>query len=594
MSKKSPDWIFSLGLIWSFLRRHPIRLSIGLAALLVASGSLLSIPKVLGHFIDQNFAETNLASLHIAAGVMMAVIALYAAASALRIYMLSWVGERLVTDIRNRVYNRLLGLPVEFFDTHPTGDLLSRLSSDVALLETMVSIVIPIGLRSGVQLIGAFLLMLSIDWQLTGIILFVGPFLAWIALIFGRKVRKTAHFSREGEAKVVTQIEATLNAISTVKSFSAEKTEADRFKTLSEANFNAGEKLIRARAFFTFVVFFFALNIVVLVLYFGSRKILDNTMSWSMVTQFIIYVSVAAFSFAGLSEIFSEIKKTLGATERLFQILRQTPESGRAVPPIPVPSGTGSIVFNMVNFAYPTRPLQPALCDFNLSIKPGKLVAFVGPSGAGKTTVLRLLLRLYDPQTGCITLDGADLRDLEPGDLRCQIAIVSQEPAIFSGTVRENILYGNPAATEEQLLKASSLAQAEEFISKLPLGYNTPLGEKGQQLSTGQRQRLAIARALVRQPRVLLLDEATSAMDAENEMLLRKTFTQYLRGRTMLVVAHRLATVQSADLVVVIDNGHIVGQGAHFNLIETCPLYARLAAMEFDQTSSVVYPINAI
>ena len=594
MSNKSPDWTFSLGLIWSFLRKYPVRLGIGLAALLISSGSLLSIPKVLGYFIDQNFAEGNLDSLHIAAGIMVAVITLYAATAALRIYMLSWVGERLVTDIRSRVYNQLVGLPVEFFETHPTGDLLSRLSSDVALLETMVSIVIPIGLRSSIQLIGAFLLMASIDWQLTGIILFVGPFLALVALIFGRKVRKTAHFSREGEAKVVTQIEATLNAITTVKSFSAEKNEADRFKTLSEANFGASEKLMRARAFFTFIVFFFALNVAVLVLYFGGRKVLENTISWSMVTQFIIYVSVASFSFAGLSEIFSEIKKTLGATERLFQILGQPLESARTVPPLPMPPGKGSVVFDKVNFAYPARPLQPALRDFNLSIQPGEMIALVGPSGAGKTTVLRLLLRLYDPQTGCITLDGADLRDLEPSDLRRQIAIVSQEPAIFSGTVRDNILYGNPEATEEQLLEASRLAQADEFIVRLPLGYDTPLGEKGQLLSTGQRQRLAIARALVRQPRMLLLDEATSAMDSENEMLLRKTFTQHLRGRTMIIVAHRLATVQSADRVVVIENGHIEGQGSHFNLLETCPLYARLVAMEFDQTSSAVHSINTI
>ncbi len=576
---------FTTGFIWSFFRNYPTRLLFGLAALLISSGSLLSIPKVLGYFVDQNIINEDWSGLHLAAAILTAVITLYAATAALRGYMLSWLGERFVTDIRSRIYNHLLDLPMTFFETHPTGDLLSRLSSDVAVLETMVSIVIPIGLRSFIQLIGAVFLMILIDWQLAGLVILIGPLLAWIALTFGRRVRKAASWSRQGEALVVTQIEKSLNAIATIKAFTGESIEKKRFRSASEDNFSASEKLMRTRALFLFIVFFFALNIGVAILYAGAHKVLNHTMSWSMVTQFLIYVSVAAFSFAGLSEIFSEIKKTSSSAERLFHILMQMPEGIKSGSCLPVPSGKGELIFQAVTFAYPARLQQPALQDFNLSIQPGEMVALVGPSGAGKTTVLRLLLRLYDPQTGSISLDEADLRSLDPYDLRRRIAIVTQEPVIFSGTVYENILYGNPDATEEQIIMASKLAQAHEFIMHLPSGYSTELGEKGQQLSTGQRQRLAIARALVRQPRILLLDEATSSLDAENESLLQKTFTEYLRGQTMIVVAHRLATVQAADRVIVINNGCIQGHGTHSQLLKTNSLYARLVAKEFEQTN---------
>lgn len=584
INSKEPNWIATLSLIRIFLRRHPLRLFIGLAALLVSSASLLAIPKILGYFIDQDFSQGDGAPLHLAVVAMVAVITVYALTVALRVYMLSWVGERLVADIRARVFGHLLDLPMVFFEKHPTGDLLSRLSSDVSLLETMVGIVLPIGLRSCIQLLGSLLLMSFISWQLTAGILLVGPLLAWVALFYGRKVRSASNLSRESEARVVMQIEATLNAVPTVKAFSAEQHEARRFDNFSESNFQAGERLMRARALFSFVVLFLSLNVCVVVLYAGGYRVLDNSMSWSTVTQFILYVSFAAFSFAGLSEIFGEIKKTLGATQRLFHILHHPPESSRQNPPLPVPHGTGTVIFHEVSFSYPARPQQPALKNFSLSLQPGQITALAGPSGAGKTTVLRLLLRLYDPQMGFITLDGADLRDLNPRDLRRQIAVVSQEPAIFSGTARDNICYGNPNATWQQITEAAGLAQADEFISQLPKGYDTPLGEKGQQLSTGQRQRLAIARALVRQPRILLLDEATSALDSENEMLLRKTFTQILKGRTLLIVAHRLGTVQSADQVVFIDHGQILDQGPHRRLLETCPPYAHLIAMEFDAT----------
>jgi ATP-binding cassette, subfamily B, bacterial len=585
--KQERAWIPALSLIWSSLRRHPARLAMGLAALLISSGCLLSIPKILGYFIDKDLVHGHLTSLHIAAALLFAVVTVYAVTVALRTYLISWVGESLVADIRGRVFSRLLDLPLGFFETHPTGDLLSRLTSDVTLLETMVSIVIPIGLRSGIQLIGALVLMASINRQLTGAILLIGPLLAGVALIFGRKVRKAANVSREDEARAVMQIEATLNAVATVKSFSAEKHESARFDAFNKSSFSARERLMRARGYFTFIVFFLALNVAVMVVYVGGLKVSDSTMNWGMVTQFLIYVSIAAFSAAGLAEIFGEVKKTIGATERLFHILHEPPESGRMIPPLPVPPGGGAVAFDTVNFAYPARPLELALRDFSLSIPPGEMIALVGPSGAGKTTVLRLLLRLYDPQTGGITLDGANLRDLDPRDLRRHIAVVSQEPVIFSGTARDNICYGNPAATEAQIIEASRLAQAHEFITRLPLGYDTPLGEKGQQLSSGQRQRLAIARALVREPRILILDEATSAMDSENEMLLRKTFTQFLGGRTILIVAHRLATVQAADRVVVLDHGRIQGQGSHFHLLTTCPLYAHLVALEFEQNNGV-------
>lgn len=571
----------SVELIGSLLGRQKLRLTAGLAALLISSGSLLVLPKILGQLIDANFTGADPAVLHRTAALVGIVATVYAATATLRTYMMAWVGQRLVADIRSRVFARLLDLPLAYFETRRTGDLLARLTSDVAALDTLVGIVIPIGLRSGVQLAGALALMTLLHWRLTALILLAGPFLAWAAMRLGHRVRRTAASSREGEADVVAHIEATLNAMATVKAFAAEKLEAARFQALTEASFRAARKLMRARACLTFFLFFFALNLIAGVVYLSGFNIPGGALSWGELAQFLIYLSIAAFGITGLSEIFSEIKKTAGATERLFAILSQPPETGRRRPPLPLPPGAGAIVFDAVEFAYPARPGQPVLCGFNLTVQPGEKIALVGPSGAGKTTLLRLTLRLFDPQAGRVLLDGADLRDLDPRDLRLQMAVVSQEPVLFSGTARENIAYGRPAATEAEIVEAARLAQAHEFIAGLPAGYDTPLGERGQQLSTGQRQRLAIARALVRRPRVLILDEATSAMDSENERLLRRTLLQGLGNRTVLIVAHRLATVQAADRVVVLDRGRIQGQGPHAQLLRTCPLYAHLVAMEF-------------
>ncbi len=556
-----------------------------LAALLVSSGSLLALPKALGYFIDTLAATDRQASLQSAFFLLLTVIGLYAAAVALRMYLLSWLGERLVADVRRRVFRHRLRLPLAFFDTHPTGDLLSRLTSDAALLETLVGIVLPIGLRSLIQLVGALFLMAWLDWRLTAVFVAVVPLLLVIAVFFGRQVRRTAVAAREEEARLVMRIESSLNALSTVKSFAAESSEAGQFDRNSEISFVSAERLMRAKSLLVFVLFTLSLSLAATMLYAGGLLVLERQTSWSVVAQFVMYAAFAAFGCAGLSEIFGEIRKTAGAAERLLAILQQPPESSRQLQPLPVRPGPGAVRFAQVNFAYPGRPQQSVLEDFSLELRPGETLALVGPSGSGKTTILRLLLRLYDPQAGAIFLDGVDLRDMDPQELRRQIAVVSQEPFIFSGTARDNIRYGAAAATEGQIVEAARRAQADEFISRLPTGYDTPLGDKGQQLSTGQRQRLAIARALLRQTRLLILDEATSALDSENEMLLRQTFAQQRKNRTLLIVAHRLATVQTADRVVVLDHGRIQGEGPHARLLETCPRYARLIALEFEPPS---------
>ena len=579
------DELYTLGWVASFLRKYPAPLCCGLLALLISSASLLALPNIFADFIDHSISSPIESRLPFPLLAAFAVVGIYAAASAVRLYLLSWVGERMVADIRSRVFGHLLKMPLSFFERHPTGDLLSRISSDVALLETMVGIVIPIGLRSLIQLLGALLLMALLHWQLTAGILLISPLLIQIARRYGRKVRQTAAHARESEALVMGQIETVLNAIPTVKSFTAEMTAHLQFLSVSERNFRSNVKLMRSRAEFSFAILFLSLNLCVVVLYLGGLQLLEHQPGRSHMVQFILYLSIAALSFAGLAEIFGEIKKAMSAAERLFQLLEHSLESSRQNPPSPIPQGLGMFELEKVTFSYPNRLGHPALKNICLKLRPGKMTALVGLSGAGKTTLLRLLLRLYDPQEGSIRLDGVDLRDMNPQELRQQLAWVEQEPVIFSGTVKENIQYGNIHATEAEIMTAAKLAQVDEFACRLPLGYDTPIGEKGQQLSSGQRQRLAIARALVRQPRILMLDEATSALDAENDALLRQSFSQIMPDRTLIVIAHRLATVRTADWVVVMNQGRISDQGTHAELLARCSLYAHLVALEFESLS---------
>lgn len=568
--------------IWELLRRYKLCLAAALFALLIASGSLLSIPPAVGYLIDEGFASHGKAALGSALSLLLLAIVTFAAAMALRTYLITWVGERMIADIRQRVYGHLLDLSLEFFETRPTGELFSRLIADVAILQTMVSVVVVIALRSFIQLIGSLGFMLYTDAMLTGLVLLIVPPVAALAWIFGVRVRQWSSRTQERQANIAVRIEESLNAVRVVKAFASEADERNRFNDCVEEGFRTAKELMRARAHFTFSVVCLALGALVVVGYAGGRQVLGGTMSGGTLTQFLLYASFAGFSVAGLSEVFGEWKRATGATERLFQILDEKPANLPSAQSKVLPAGGGQISFEGIGFAYPSRPDRPVLDGFDLSVQPGETVAFVGHSGAGKTTLFQLLLRLYDPQTGRLTLEGVDLRELDPTELRRSIAIVPQEPVLFSGSILDNIRFGRKDATEAEIVEAARCARAHEFIEPLPQGYGTPLGEKGQQLSTGQRQRIAIARAILRRARILLLDEPAAFLDAESERLLHEALKPVMDQCTTLVIAHRLRTVSKVDRVVVLDHGTIIGEGTHLSLLRSSEFYARLVALEFN------------
>ncbi len=580
--------------IWAILREYRWRLAAALGALLIASACLLSMPQAVGYLIDEALASGNAATLGDALWLLLLVIVVFASAISLRTYLITWVGERMIADVRRSVYGHLLDLPLEFFETRPTGEIFSRLTADVAILQTMVGVVVVIALRSLIQLIGSLGFMLYTDPMLTGLVLLIAPPVAVLAWIFGKRVRRWSARTQERQADVAIQIEESLNAVRVVKSFASESDQRARFNDRVEDGFRTAKELMRARAQFTFSVVCLALGVLLLVSYVGGQQVLAGTMSGGTLTQFLLYASFAGFSIAGLSEVFGESKRAVGATERLFQLLDERPVSQSPTQPKAVPQGGGALSFECVDFAYPSRPKGAVLAGFTLSVRPGETVALVGRSGAGKTTLFQLLLRLYDPQSGRVTLEGVDLRDLDPTELRRAIAVVPQELVLFSGSILDNIRFGRKEATVTEVVEAAQRAQAHEFIEALPQGYSTPLGEKGQQLSTGQRQRLAIARAIVRRARILLLDEPAAFLDAESERLLHETLRPVMEQCTTLVIAHRLATITEVDRVVVMDGGRIICEGKHQNLLKSSDFYARLVAMEFNLPKCDDHPLAAV
>ncbi|MEO5373405.1 MAG: ABC transporter transmembrane domain-containing protein [Alphaproteobacteria bacterium] len=576
-----------------YLLRYRGRVVMGGAALAVASASLLSVPQFLGRMIDRSAAGSPESSLGDLPWWLGLFIVVFAVATALRTYMVTWVGERVISDIRKHIYGHLLSLPPPFFETRPTGELLSRLSNDITALQSVISVVVIIGLRSVIQLAGALALMAGTSWRLTMIMVVVAPALGVVARLSGRRVRGRSALNRDREALVVTHIEESINGIDMIKAFTVEDRERERFDRHVEECFDAAKGLFRARAEFTFLVVVMVLGSAGIVGVIGLRQVLAGTMTGGMLTQFLLYMSVASFAAIGLSDIHSEIKRAAGATERLFGLLHETPETvsapgpgqrlpavtGQRLPAVTgqrLPSGGGALEMLGVGFAYPARPETPVLADVSLSVAAGETVALIGPSGAGKTTLFRLLLRFHAPERGTIRLDGVDIGALDPLDLRREIAIVAQEPLIFTGTAMDNIRHGRVEASDAEVIEAAVLAQADGFLRALPAGYQTPLGHKGHQLSSGQRQRVAIARAILRRPRLMLLDEASSFLDAENEAALREVLEPFLRQRTSLIVAHRPSLVRCADRVVVLDQGRIVAQGSHAALLHTNDFYSNL------------------
>jgi ATP-binding cassette subfamily B protein len=508
-------------------------------------------------------------------------------ASASRYYLVTWIGERVVADVRERVFSHVLALSAEFFESARTGELLSRLTGDTTLVQTVVGSSASFALRSIVMAIGAFVMMAVTSPKLTALAFLSVPVVLVSIILMGRRVRGLSRAAQDRIAETSALASEVLGAIPTVQAYTHESVDRARFANATEVAFATGIRRTKVRAAMTAAVFMLVGCCIVLVLWVGAKDVQGSRMSSGQLLQFVLYAVILASSVGALSELWGEVQRAAGATERLMEILATEPVIRAPSAPARLPRPVqGRIEFAGVTFRYPTRPDHAALAEFQLQVAAGEAVALVGPSGAGKSTVFQLLLRFFDPGTGRILLDGADIARLDPSELRGCIAVVAQDPVIFAGTIADNIRYGRPTASEAEMRSAAVAAAADEFVQRLPQGYDTLLGERGITLSGGQRQRLAIARAMLRDAPVLLLDEATSALDAENERLVQRGLANLMAGRgdrarTTLVIAHRLATIQRLRRIVVMDQGRIVAQGDHAQLIQGDGLYARLAALQF-------------
>jgi ATP-binding cassette subfamily B protein len=568
--------------LWPFLRPHGWRIAGAAAALVIGAGSTLALGAVLRNLVDHGFSEGNTAFLDRSLVLMLGAIAAMALAAYMRMYLGTWLGERLVADLRKSLFKHMLSLDLAFYESAKTGAVVSRITADTTLLQSVVTSSAPIALRQFMTLIGGLGLLFYTSPKLTGLVLIVVPIVVGSIVVFGRRVRSLSRTTRDRVADIGAYVSEMLNAIATVQAFSREPTARREFATSAERTFVASVDYARVRAMLTAFVMLVVFAAIGIILWVGGRQVLAGTMSGGDLAAFIFYSTVVAGAVGSLSEIMAELQRGSAAIDRIQGLLDVKPAIAPPADPVALPKPKGAIEFRDVEFRYPARPETPALAGFTLSVAPGDTVALVGPSGAGKTTVFQLLLRFYDPQQGVITMDGVDLRVCDPQALRARIAIVSQDPVIFSTTAMENIRYGRPEASDAEVRAAAVAANASGFIEALPDGYGTFLGERGVRLSGGQRQRIAIARAILRNPSVLLLDEATSALDAESERAVQDALLPLMKGRTTLVIAHRLATVQSAQRIVVMEEGGIVAAGTHAELVRHGGLYARLAALQFD------------
>jgi len=567
------------------LRPYRLRLALAGLALLLASGSVLLLGNGLRLVIDRGFLDADAQALGQALVLMLVVVTVLAFASALRYYQVTWIGERLAADLRQRVFDHLLTLEPSFFesasDGRAAGEIASRLTADTSVLQSLFGSSVSLALRNLVMLVGAVVLMLITQPWLSAMVLIGIPATLLPIVWYGRRVRRLSRTSQDRVAELGRYAEEALSGIKTLQAFTHEAVDKTHYGQRVEQAFGSAVARTQQRAWLTGVAMLVVFTAVGLMLWQGGQAVLDGTMSAGELSAFIFYAVLAAGAIATLAEVAGDVQRAAGAAERLLELLDTQPVIQSPANPhhLPIPS-QGEIVLDNVTFTYPGRE-TPALEGFDLHIKPGERVAIVGPSGAGKSTLLALLLRFYDPHQGRITLDGSDVRTLDLTALRGAMGLVSQEPVLFSGSVAENLRYGDPEADIDRLRIAAQDASALDFIDALPQGFDTPLGPGGVQLSGGQRQRLAIARALLKNPAVLLLDEATSALDAESERLVQQALDRLMVGRTSIVIAHRLATVIAADRLLVLEGGKLVAAGTHAELINTSELYRHLAALQF-------------
>jgi ATP-binding cassette, subfamily B, bacterial len=570
-----------------YLRPYRGRTILAAFSLLIAAGTVLAFGACLRALIDRGFAQGRPDVLNYALASLIAVAVVLAIASGARFYLVSWLGERVVGDLRRDLFAHVVRLGPAWFEIKRSGDVMSRISADAQLIEQVIGSSASVALRNSLMCVGGVAMLVVTNPKLALLVLAVVPLVVAPIILFGRRVRRLSREAQARMADMVSEGGETLDAVRTVQAFAQEERATQRFGEATERAFDAARRRVAQRAVMTTLVIFIVFAAVGFLLWMGGHDVLDGRISAGDLTAFVFYAVLVASSGGAISETIGDLQRAAGAAERLAELQAEPPAILEAANPKPLPKPlSGSVRFEDVSFRYPTRPESLALDRFDLTVAPGETVAIVGPSGAGKTTVFNLLLRFYDPEAGTIRVDGVDIRDLRFADLRSALAIVPQEPVLFTASVAENIRYGRPDASDAEVRAAAETASALRFIEALPQGFATDLGTRGVRLSGGQRQRIAIARAVLRNPAILLLDEATSALDAESELAVQQALDRLMTGRTTLVIAHRLATVQKADRIVVVDHGQVVDVGRHADLVRRDGLYARLAELQFNLSAA--------
>jgi len=566
-----------------YIGRYRGRAVAALLALTIAALTTLVVPVAVRRMIDFGFSAEAAALINSYFAVMIAVVAVLAASSALRYYLVTTLGERIVADLRGDVFAHLTLLSSGFFDTAKTGEMISRLTADTTQIKSAVGASVSIALRNVVLFFGGAAMMVVTSPRLSLFVLGAIPVIVLPLVGFGRAVRRQSRVAQDTLADASGYASELIGAVRTLQAFTFEKPASARFRAAVEQAYEAARSAIQSRAMLTAIAIFLVFASVVVVLWVGAQDVLAGHITAGRLSQFILYAVFAAGGLGELSQVWGEISQASGAAERLFEILAVAPEIKAPPRPVALPKPSrGEVAFEHVRFVYPTRADAPVLDNLSFHVKPGEKLALVGPSGAGKSTIFHLILRFYDPLSGGVTFDGVNLRDADPAELRSAIALVPQDAVVFAATVRENIRFGRPDASDAEIEHAAEAAHAAEFILRMPQGYETQVGERGIMLSGGQRQRIAIARAILREAPLLLLDEATSALDAESETLVQQALEKLMQTRTTIVIAHRLATVQSCDRILVLDKGRIVEEGTHAALSGNGGLYARLAKLQFE------------
>jgi len=565
-----------------FLRPYRPQIVFAAIGLVVAAGAVLAVGQGLRFVVDRGFVASNAAALDHMLGLLLVVIVVMAAATYMRFYHVSWLGERITADLRRTVFDHLVDLPPSFFEATRTGEVISRLINDTTMLETLIGSSASVAIRNSLLMVGGLIMLAATSLKLTLLVLAGVPIVVVPIILFGRRVRRLARATQDRVGDVGAFLDESLHEIRVVQAYGHEDADRHHFSQRVEAAFGTAVNRIRQRALLVAAVIVLVFGAVGVILWIGGHDVVAGRLSAGELSAFVFYAVLVAGAVGSLSEVVGDLQRAAGATERLFELLTVEPAIRATAHPVPMPThGPGSLAFDEVTFHYPTRPDTAALDRFTLAVRASEKVALVGPSGAGKTTVFQLLLRFYDPDSGRVRIDGIDLASADPRDVRRQLALVPQDPVIFATSVLDNVRYGRPDASDAEVRAACDAAYATEFIERLPEGFASALGERGVRLSGGQRQRVAIARAILADRPILLLDEATSALDAESERIVQRALERLMAGRTVLMIAHRLATVRHADRIAVMESGRIVAAGTHDELVRDNPLYARLAALQF-------------